>query len=98
MKRADELKRAYRLEPHPEGGSFSESYTSPFETDGRSLAGSIYFLLDAGEISHFHEIDCDEMVMIRFFHGTMPMLSNESILRQCLFRYRGSSIIPACSQ
>ena len=61
MKRADELKRAYRLEPHPEGGWFSESYTAPFEKDGRSLAGSIYFLLDAGEISHFHEIDCDEI-------------------------------------
>ena len=61
MKRSDELKRAYRLEPHPEGGWFSESYTAPFEKDGRSFAGSIYFLLDAGEISHFHEIDCDEI-------------------------------------
>lgn len=59
--RPDELKKAYRLVPHPEGGSFSESYTAPFEKDGRSLAGSIYFLLDAGEISHFHEIDCDEI-------------------------------------
>ena len=59
--RAEELKRAYRLVEHPEGGHFAEVYTAPFETDGRPPAGSIYFLLDAGEISHFHEIDCDEI-------------------------------------
>ncbi|MBR2577466.1 MAG: cupin domain-containing protein, partial [Erysipelotrichaceae bacterium] len=39
----------------------AEVYTAPFDKDGRPLAGSIYFLLDSGEISHFHEIDCDEI-------------------------------------
>ena len=47
------LKKAYRLEKHVEGGSFSESYTAPFKHNGRPIAGSIYFLLEAGEISHF---------------------------------------------
>ncbi|MBO4837721.1 MAG: cupin domain-containing protein [Clostridia bacterium] len=55
------LKKAYHLEKHVEGGSFSESYTAPFEHNGRPIAGSIYFLLEAGEISHFHQIDCDEI-------------------------------------
>lgn len=63
--RPDILKELYKLEAHPEGGWFAEAYTAPFEKDGRSLAGSIYFLLDAGEVSQFHEIDCDELW---FFH------------------------------
>ena len=59
--RVEELKEAYNLEGHSEGGWFSEVYTSPEEKDGRHFAGSIYFLLDEGEISHFHKIDCDEI-------------------------------------
>lgn len=59
--RQDILKEYYHLEKHVEGGSFSEVYTAPFEAEGRALAGSIYFLLDSGEISHFHVIDCDEI-------------------------------------
>ena len=62
MNRAEALKQAYALLPHPEGGSFSEVYTAPFaRADGRSLCGSIYFLLEGEEISHLHRIDCDEI-------------------------------------
>ncbi len=61
MKRAEEIKEEYNLEKHPEGGWFSESYTAPFESGNRSLMGSIYFLLEGDEISHFHQIDCDEI-------------------------------------
>lgn len=63
--RTDILKKTYNLRPHEEGGSFSEVYSSPEEKNGRSVAGSIYFLLDSGEVSQFHEIDCDE---IWYFH------------------------------
>lgn len=59
--RTDKLKEIYKLEAHPEGGWFAEVYTAPFEKDGRALAGSIYFLLDAGEKSQFHQIDCEEL-------------------------------------
>ena len=59
--RTEQLKEAYELEAHPEGGWFSEVYTAPFEQEGRALAGSIYFLLDAGEKSQFHQIDCEEL-------------------------------------
>lgn len=61
MNRQDRLRAVYGLQKHVEGGDFSEVYTAPFEKDGRPMAGSIYFLLDAGEISHFHAIDCDEI-------------------------------------
>ena len=59
--RAESLKEVYQLEAHPEGGWFAEVYTAPFEKEGRALAGSIYFLLDAGEQSRFHQIDCEEL-------------------------------------
>lgn len=65
MNRSDVLKREYNLEKHPEGGWFTEVYTAPYEKEGRPLAGSIYFLLDKDELSHFHQIDCDE---IWYFH------------------------------
>ena len=63
--RSDTLKALYGMERHVEGGSFSEMYTSPLARGGRPLAGSIYYLLDAGEVSRFHQIDCDE---IWYFH------------------------------
>ncbi len=59
--RSEELKKAYDLEQHQEGGWFAEVYTAPFNDGNRAFAGSIYFLLDAGEISHLHQIDCDEI-------------------------------------
>lgn len=63
--RSEEIKNHFGLCQHPEGGWFSEEYTSTEGIGGRPLAGSIYFLLDEGEISHFHQIDCDE---IWYFH------------------------------
>jgi len=60
-RRPETLKKAYHLAAHPEGGWFAEAYTAPFTAGDRPLAGSIYFLLGGGEISHFHQIDCDEI-------------------------------------
>ena len=59
--RTDLLKKQYDLEQHPEGGWFSEVYTSEDASGGRPLMGSIYFLLDGDDVSHFHRIDCDEL-------------------------------------
>ena len=60
-KRVEKLKKTYGLEAHPEGGWFSEVYTSSEGHGDRAMAGSIYFLLIGEEISHFHEIDCEEI-------------------------------------
>lgn len=65
-----------KLEKHPEGGYYSQSYKS-LETvkdselsvtfDGeRPLATSIYFLLKAGEVSRFHRLVSDE---IWYYHA-----------------------------
>lgn len=61
MNRMEELKEQFHLEKHPEGGWFAEVFETRFRKDGRALAGSIYFLLDGKELSHFHVIDCDEI-------------------------------------
>ena len=47
------------LQPHPEGGHFREMYRAPDEPRGASTA--IYFLLKAGERSHWHRVDADEI-------------------------------------
>ncbi len=60
-RRTEALKREYGLKIHPEGGWFAEDYTCGDKADGRALMGSIYFLLDGAELSHFHQIDCDEL-------------------------------------
>ena len=49
MKDADEIIRALELAPHPEGGWFREVYRDPYST-------AIYYLLKAGETSHWHRI------------------------------------------
>ena len=64
------LREAYSLQKHSEGGWFAEIYTAPFECGGRATAGSIYFLLDGDEVSHFHQIDCDE---IWYYHAGCGM-------------------------
>ena len=69
-KDAQKLIDAYALQRHSEGGWFAEIYTSPFKAGDRSTAGSIYFLLDKTDVSHFHQIDCDE---IWYYHAGAGM-------------------------
>lgn len=63
--------RLLRLQPHPEGGFFAESYRAPetiphhalpvrFKGD-RSFCTGIYYLLNGGHVSAFHRIASDEM-------------------------------------
>ncbi len=61
MNRAGLLKKAYGMEAHFEGGWFAEAFSSAAPPNERAGAGSIYFLLDRRDISHFHQLDCDEI-------------------------------------
>lgn len=58
-------KEQLQLESHPEGGSFASSFaaSSSIKTERgyRPLFSSIYFLLTAGEVSHFHQLESDEL-------------------------------------
>lgn len=52
---------ALDLKPHPEGGHYAETYRdAAVDSDGRSRSTAIYFLLKAGERSHWHRVDAVE--------------------------------------
>lgn len=54
---------ALGMRRHPEGGWFVETWRSPTSVDGatRPTASAILYLLGAGERSHWHRVDADEI-------------------------------------
>jgi predicted cupin superfamily sugar epimerase len=66
----------WRLEPHPEGGYFRETYRSPLTAwppgwpGERALATAILYLLPAGERSAWHRVRGDELWL---WQGGGPM-------------------------
>ena len=59
---AAEIVRLLELRPHPEGGHYRETFRDPrHDANGRALSSAIYFLLAAGERSHWHRIDAVEI-------------------------------------
>jgi uncharacterized protein len=58
---ASEVVTLLGLEPHPEGGHYSETYRDPAGSNGRAHSSAIYFLLAAGEVSHWHKVDAAEV-------------------------------------
>ena len=68
---ADEIIRDLGLQPHPEGGWFREVHRHSARDGGRGLVTSIYYLLKAGERSHWHRVtDAEE---IWNFHAGAPL-------------------------
>ncbi|MDQ4051871.1 MAG: cupin domain-containing protein [Actinomycetota bacterium] len=64
--RAEDLIGTLRLEPHPEGGWYRQTWVSPVPVtlpDGRvrPTATLIYFLLPAGASSAWHRVSSDEL-------------------------------------
>jgi hypothetical protein len=58
---AAEVIRILELRPHPEGGHFRETFRDPNVVSGRAASTAIYFLLAAGERSHWHRVDAAEV-------------------------------------
>ena len=58
---ADEVICLLRLEAHPEGGYYRETFRDSRKAGERSVSTAIYFLLKQGEISHWHRIDAVEV-------------------------------------
>jgi predicted cupin superfamily sugar epimerase len=68
-----EIIKHLALQPHPEGGYYSETYRSD-ETcinGTRSLCTVIYFLLTSENCSKFHRIQSDE---IWYYHAGSPLI------------------------
>ena len=70
---ADEIVAALDLKPHPEGGRFRETFRSPAAPGERGASTAIYYLLRAGETSHWHRVDADEVW--HFYAGAPLVLS-----------------------
>lgn len=58
---ADEIIRRLKLQPHPEGGHFRETFRDSVAPGGRAASTAIYFLLKAGERSRWHRVDAAEV-------------------------------------
>lgn len=80
MKSAEHWIKTLNLQPHPEGGYFSETYRAtehiahnalpPRFSGSRVFSTAIYFLLTSTTISAFHRIQSDELW---FFHAGNPL-------------------------
>ena len=64
MTEAQRLIAHLGLQPHPEGGWYRQTWVGPPLygcADGRASGTAILFLLQAGERSHWHRVDADEI-------------------------------------
>jgi predicted cupin superfamily sugar epimerase len=68
---ASEIIRLLDLRPHPEGGHYRETLRDPMRFGERAVSTAIYFLLAAGEISHWHRIDSIE---VWHWYGGAPLV------------------------
>ena len=60
--RAQALIEALQLQAHPEGGYYRRLFESSQQAaDGRLCSSAIVFLLPAGVISRWHQVDADEL-------------------------------------
>lgn len=80
----------FRLQPHPEGGWYRETYRSAERVTTsrgttRSAATSIYFLLAYGAFSAFHKLASDETW--HFYRGdpvTLELIEPSGTHRRCV--------------
>ena len=69
---ADEIIAKLNLQPHPEGGYYRQTWiaSNADSHNGRATGTCIYFLLKAGESSHWHHVDATE---IWLYHAGAPL-------------------------
>ena len=61
MQTADSIIARLNLQPHPEGGHYAETWRHAPADGGRGAGTAIYYLLRAGERSHWHRVDAAEI-------------------------------------
>ncbi|WP_454886058.1 cupin domain-containing protein [Sphingomonas oryzagri] len=59
-----------KLEPHPEGGWYRETWRAEAPSGERASATAIHFLLEAGQRSHWHRVDAAELWL---WHAGSPL-------------------------
>lgn len=58
---AQELIETLGMARHPEGGWYVQTFADPITDNGRARSTAIYYLLEAGDRSHWHRIDAVEV-------------------------------------
>jgi predicted cupin superfamily sugar epimerase len=66
---SNDIIEALQLVPHPEGGYYRETWRHE-NAGGRGAGTAIYYLLNAGERSHWHRVDSAE---IWHFYSGSPL-------------------------
>lgn len=66
---AEDIIAELDLSPHPEGGWYRQTWVA--ENEGRPTGTCIYFLLAAGQRSHWHKVDATE---IWLYHAGAPLI------------------------
>lgn len=49
------------MQPHPEGGWYARTFEDSLSVEGRARSTAIYYLLEAGDASHWHRVDAVEV-------------------------------------
>ena len=49
------------MQPHPEGGWYAQTFVDVEGETGRAHSTAIYYLLEAGDASHWHRVDAVEV-------------------------------------
>ncbi len=98
---ASEIVAALGLQPHPEGGWFRETFrhTPPSGSQAggsRGASTAIYYLLQAGERSHWHRVDADEVW--HFYAGQPLELSLSEDGRHVQRRILGTDLVRQAPQ
>lgn len=101
---AREIIRLLNMAEHPEGGWYAETWRDPQEHDGRSVGTSIYYLLEAGDVSGWHRVDAAEiwhwyaggpLALTRSTDGTLSTTTSMQLGPDLRAGQRPQSIIPA---
>ncbi|MEO1015200.1 MAG: cupin domain-containing protein [Pseudomonadota bacterium] len=82
---AKDIISALNLAPHPEGGWFRETFRDVAEEGGRGASTAIYYLLQAGERSHWHRIDAAEIWHF-YAGGPLALTISENGVDACGYR------------
>jgi uncharacterized protein len=72
------------MKPHPEGGHYVETFRDIPDREGRARSTAIYYLLAAGERSHWHRVDAVEFWL---WHAGDPLalsVSADSVMAYTL--------------
>jgi len=80
------------MERHPEGGWFRETWRAEAPQGGRAAGTAILFLLEAGQKSHWHRVDADEIWLWHAGHPLDLHIADESGARWDTIRLGGDVI------